>query len=141
MTEDTKTINWGKMAAFGLVTILALGGVAYGVTYLWNLRYGPTAASAADCRIAQQQIDQAQSAPTDPAQKDAWKTELRRVRSTQMEDLGLVTEIAFYVAWKVNVASGEGDLPTDEEFKERVDRAIGACEDSGVELKIPGLRK
>lgn len=141
MIENTKQNKWGKMAAFGLVTILALGGVAYGVTYLWNLRYGPTAASAEDCRIAQQQIDQAQNAPTDPAQKEAWKTELRKVRTTQMKDLGLVTEIAFYVAWKVNVASGEGNLPSDEEFERTVDRAIGACEDSGVELKIPGLRK
>ncbi|MEU8657483.1 hypothetical protein, partial [Actinoplanes philippinensis] len=59
--------------AFVVLAAVVLAGVAYGVNYLWDKRFGPTAASAADCRLAQELIDNAQNPPTHPPEGAKWE--------------------------------------------------------------------
>ncbi len=99
----------------------------------------PSDASAADCRLAQQLIDRAQNPPTDPVAAETWTQEIRQIRNTQLEDLGISTEVAKYVAWRRNKATGQGNLPTAEDFAEMKELAIGGCENSGVDLRIPDM--
>ncbi|WP_157239390.1 hypothetical protein [Catenuloplanes japonicus] len=139
MIQDDKRQNWGKIAAFAVVAVLVLVGVAYGVTYIWDKRFGPSDASAADCRLAQQLFDRAQTPPKDDAAAETWEQEIRQVRYTQLVDQGISTEIGHYVRWQRAKATGQGHLPTAEEFDDMLDLAIGGCENSGVDLNIPAL--
>ncbi|MFI5845919.1 hypothetical protein ACIA8K_40075 [Catenuloplanes sp. NPDC051500] len=119
--------------------MLVLGGVGYGVTYAWDRHFGPSDASAEDCRLAQQLFDRAQTPPTDPAEAEKWDQEIRQIRYTKLVDQGISTEIGKYVRWQAAKATGQGDLPTPEQFDTMLDLAIGGCENSGVDLKIPAL--
>jgi len=138
-TYPQKTTNWGKILTLGAVTIVLLAGVAFGVNYLWQKRFGPTTASAADCKLAQQLIDKAQTPPTDKVAAQKWDDEIRQIRYTQLVDQGVSTQVGRYVRWERAKATGDGALPTAEEFKNMKDEAIGHCDDSGVDLKIPAI--
>ena len=140
MRDDGNT-DWARMAVFGVVAVLILGGVAFGVTYVWDKRFGPSDASAADCRLAQQLFDRAQTPPTDPVAAETWDQEIRQIRYTQLQDLGISTEIGKYVRWQAAKATGQGELPTAAEFDEMLDLTIGGCENSGVDLRIPAITR
>ena len=134
-----KTTNLGKILTLGVLTIALLAGVAFGVNYLWQKRFGPTTASAADCRLAQQLFDQAQTPPSDKVAAQKWEQEIRQIRYTKFVDTGISTQVGIYVHWAAAKATGEGQRPTDKEFKKMKDEAIGHCDDSGVDLKIPAI--
>ena len=128
-----------RLVSFVILAAVVLGGVAYGVNFLWDKRFGPTTASAADCRLAQQLIDKAQLPPTDAAGLEKWEQEIRQVRYTRLDDEGLSTQVGRYVHWKGVQSTGGTDRPDPGELDEITDLAIGHCDDSGVDLKLPKI--
>jgi hypothetical protein len=131
--------NTAKLVTLGLLTIVLLGAVAYGVNFLWEKRFGPTTASAADCRLAQELIDRAQTPPTDPAEAEKWEQSIRQVRYTRFEDKGISTRVGLYVGWQRVRATGVGVRPTPADLAENTEIALGHCDDSGVDLRIPPI--
>jgi len=138
-TYPRKTTNWGKIVMLGVLTIAVLAAAAFGVNYLWQKQFGPTTASAADCRLAQQLFDKAQTPPTDKAAAQKWELDIRQIRYTQLVDQGVSTQVGYYVRWAVVKATGEGERPTAAQFKKMKQEAIGHCDDSGVNLNIPAI--
>ncbi|SDS83522.1 hypothetical protein [Actinoplanes derwentensis] len=128
-----------RLLSFAVLTVVVLAGVAYGVNYLWDKRFGPTTASAADCRLAQQLFDKAQTPPADPAEAEKWEVQIRQIRYTQFVDQGISTQVARYVSWKRVQATGATERPDAGELDEITELAIGHCDDSGVDLKIPRI--
>ncbi|GIE77273.1 hypothetical protein Aph02nite_32230 [Actinoplanes philippinensis] len=131
----TKHIN----VAFVVLAAVVLAGVAYGVDYLWDKRFGPTAASAADCRLAQELIDKAQNPPSDAAEGEKWEQQIRQIRYTRLENDGISTEVGKYVHWSMVRATGDPARPPAGTLEEMTELAIGHCEDSGVELRVPKI--
>jgi hypothetical protein len=132
-------VNWAKLLLVGALTVVVLGGVAFGVNFVWQKQFGPTTASAADCRLAQELIDKARTPPSDDAEAEKWEQSIREVRYTQLKDDGVSTQVGRYVGWNRVKATGKGELPTAAQFKEMKDEAIGHCDDSGVDLRIPAM--
>jgi hypothetical protein len=128
-----------KHITFGILTAIILAGVAFGVNYLWDKRFGPTAASAADCTLAQQLIDKAQTPPTAEPQAEEWEQQIRQVRYTQFENDGISTEVGRYVRWSRVRATGSAMRPDAGELDEITELAVGHCDDSGVELRVPKI--
>ncbi|BAL87839.1 hypothetical protein AMIS_26190 [Actinoplanes missouriensis 431] len=128
-----------RHVTFGILTAIILAGVAFGVNYLWDKRFGPTAASAADCRLAQELIDKAQTPPADVAEAEKWEQQIRQVRYTRLENDGISTEVGRYVRWQKARATGESVRPGTGELDEIYELAAGHCEDSGVDLRIPKI--
>lgn len=137
--DRTKKSKWGKLVALGALTLVVLAGVAFGVNWLWDKRFGPTSASAADCKLAQQLFDQAQSPPKDAAAAQKWEQEIRQVRYNQFENDGISTEVGRYVSWQVVKATGTGERPTAKQFDDMKANAVGHCDGSGVDLRIPPI--
>lgn len=121
------------------VAVAVVAAVAIGGNYLWNRRFGPTPASQADCQLAQELFDKAQSAPADPTKSDAWEQQIREIRYAQMKDEGLSTQVGKYAHWAAVKASGAGDKPTAKKVDDAVSQAQGHCRQSGVSLVIPPL--
>lgn len=132
-------VNWGKSLTLGVLIVVVLGGIAFGVNFLWQKQFGPTTASAADCRLAQELIDKARTAPSVDAEAEKWEQSIRQVRYTRFEDDGVSTQVGKYVSWSRAQKTGKGELPTTKQFEEMKDEAIGHCDDSGVDLKIPAV--
>jgi hypothetical protein len=128
-----------RHVTFGILTAIILAGVAFGVNYLWEKRFGPTTASAADCRLAQELIDKAQTPPADPAEAEKWEQQIRQVRYTRFENDGISTEVGRYVRWSRVKATGSAERPAAGVLDEITELAIGHCDDSGVDLRIPKL--
>jgi hypothetical protein len=137
--DRTKSFNWGKLIVLGALTLALLAGVAIGVNWLWDKRFGPTTASAADCTLAQKLVDQAQSPPKDAAAAQTWEKDIRQVRYSQFENDGISTEVGRYVTWQVVKATGTGERPTAEQFDDMKANAAGHCDGSGVDLRIPAI--
>ena len=123
----------GVAVALAVVTAVAVGG-----NYAWQRQFGPTLASKADCTQAQQLFDSARTAPADPAQAEAWETEIRKARY-KMDDDGLNTQVGKYAHWAAVKATGAGDKPSIKQFDTMVKEAKGHCRESGVDLVIPPL--
>ncbi len=138
-TYPQKTTNWARLLTLGAVTLAVLAGVVFGVNYVWQKQFGPTTASAADCRLAQQLFDQARTAPSDKAKAEQWEKEIRTIRYNQLKDQGLSTQVGRYVSWNLAKATGEGERPTTKQFAEMKDEAVGHCDGSGVDLTIPAI--
>jgi hypothetical protein len=138
-THSGKNSQRGRSLIFAVVTVMVLAGVAFGVNYVWQKRFGPTAASAADCRLAQQLIDQAKSAPSDPAKAEAWEADIRKVRYAKFQDDGLSTQVGRFVSYSRVKATGQGERPTAADLATMKKEALGHCKGSGVELTIPEI--
>ncbi|ROO62147.1 hypothetical protein EDC02_4118 [Micromonospora sp. Llam0] len=128
-----------RLIVLGAVTLVVLAAVAFGGNYLWQLRFGPTPASTADCELAQQLFDRAITAPTDPAEAEEWEQGLRRIRYAEFVNEGISTEVGRFIYWSRVKATGEGERPTPAEVTEMRRNAEGHCAGSGVELTIPEL--
>jgi hypothetical protein len=138
-TRTGTSIDWTKLLILGAVTVVVLGGVAYGVNYLWQKRFGPTQASVEDCRQAQRLFDQvAQRPPAKPGEVAQWVSEVRP-QWKQLTDDGLQTQGLAYSWMTARKSSGELP-PTQDEYQHMLDEAHGHCEDSGVKLTIEPLR-
>jgi hypothetical protein len=131
--------NWGRLLTLGALSVVVLGGVAFGVNFLWQKQFGPTTASTADCRLAQELIDKARTAPRDDAEAERWEQAIRQIRYTRLKDDGISTQVGKYVAWSRAKATGKGELPTTKQFEDMKDEAIGHCDDSDVNLTIPAI--
>ena len=123
------------------ITVVVLAVVAFGVTWAWRSFNGPTAASKADCTLAQQMIDQAQTVPSDPAAAKKFEADLRKQRYAQFQDDGVSTQVGRYISWQVVHVTGEDVAPKPAQFQEMKDEAHGHCDGSGVDLKIPDLAR
>jgi|GEM_PF-1759475 len=128
-----------RLIVLGAVTVVVLVAVAFGGNYLWQLRFGPTPASAADCRLAQQLFDRGSTAPTDPAEAEEWEQDLRRIRYAEFVNDGISTEVGRFIYWSRVKATGEGERPTADQVAEMRRNAEGHCAGSGIELTIPEL--
>jgi hypothetical protein len=138
-TYSDKNSRRMRSIIFAVLTVLVLAGVAFGVNYVWQQRFGPTPASAADCRLAQQLIDQAKSAPSEEAEAEAWEADIRKVRYAKLQDDGLSTQVGRYVSYARAKATGQGERPTADDFTTMKKEALGHCKGSGVELTIPEI--
>ena len=138
-TRTGKPIDWTRLLVLGAVTAVVLGGVAYGVDYLWQKRFGPSQASAADCRQAQRLFDQvAQRPPAKPGKADEWVSEVRP-QWLQLTNHGLATPGLRYSAMVARKTSGDEPQPTQADYQDVLDEANGHCEASGVKITIPPL--
>ena len=133
------TVVNSKLVTFGILTVIVLGGVAFGVNYLWDKRFGPTTAAAADCRLAQQLIDRAQTPPADVAEAEKWEQQIRQVRYTRFENDGISTQVGRYVYWSRVRSTGDSTRPPAGELDEITELATGHCEDSGIDLRLPAI--
>lgn len=138
-TRTGKQIDGPRLLIFGAVTAVVLGGVAYGVDYLWHKQFGPTSASAEDCRQAQRLFDQvAKRPPAKPGKSNEWLAEVRP-QWLQLANDGLQSQGLIYSSMVARKTSGDEPQVTPAEYQGMVDEAHGHCEDSGVELNIAPL--
>ncbi|WFE30142.1 hypothetical protein O7623_13555 [Solwaraspora sp. WMMD791] len=128
-----------RLILLGVVTVAVLAAVAFGVNYLWQQQFGPTQASAADCRLAQQLLDQTKNPPSEPAEAEQWEQDLRKIRYAQFVDQGISTEVGRFIHWSRVKATGAGERPTTEQISQARSNAEGHCASSGVELTFPDL--
>ncbi|WP_153040561.1 hypothetical protein [Actinoplanes sp. TFC3] len=134
--NSRKNRNWSQLLILGVVAVLVLGGVAYGVNYVWNKRFGPTAASAADCELAQKMFDKAAAFPSDKAAAEKWEKEIRQYAPSRFENDGVATQVLRYTIWARNKATGSPDRPAAGVLEDIEKEALGHCKDSGVKLTI-----
>jgi hypothetical protein len=122
------------LAGFAAVAIVAavLGGA-----YLWHRHFAPSQASAADCALAQNIIDQAQHLPSDPAAVAKWENDMHNLRMAKMKDGYLGGNISSYEIWAGDKATGKGQLPTAQEFNSDTAAANSHC---ATKLTFPALR-
>jgi hypothetical protein len=109
------------------ITIAILAAIFFGGTALWKSRFGPSHASAADCRTAQQVIDKAQTIPADKKARDA-SYKAYRAQWNQIEDGYLQRRVSNYVAGAYELAEGRPLEQTATEFKENLDAANSHCD-------------
>ncbi|WP_326552042.1 hypothetical protein [Micromonospora sp. NBC_01813] len=128
-----------RLIVLGAVTVALLAAIALGGNYLWQLRFGQTRASAADCQLAQQLFDQGENAPSEPAEAEQWEQDIRKIRYADFVDQGISTEVGRFIYWSRVKATGEGERPTPAEITLMRENAEGHCAHSGVELTIPEL--
>lgn len=128
-----------RLIVLGAVTVVLLAAIAFGGNYLWQLRFGQTCASAADCQLAQQLFDQGKNAPSEPAEAEQWEQDIRKIRYADFVDQGISTEVGRFIYWSRVKATGEGERPTPAEITLMRSNAEGHCAHSGVELTIPEL--
>lgn len=122
-----------------ITVVFLLAGAAL-ATWAWRKYNGPTAASKADCQLAQQLFDRARNAPSDPAAAEKFETDLRQIRYTQLKDDGISTQVGRYITWQVVHSTGKGIPPTEAQFTDMKDQALGHCDDSGVKLNIADIK-
>jgi hypothetical protein len=118
------TIGFGIAGAVFAIVIVLIGA------YAWQKHNAPSQASAADCRLAQSIVDQAQKLPNDKAADEKWLRDMHNLRMAQMKDGYLGAQIFAYETWAAVKASGgaaEGDLPTPKEFTHMVNEANSHC--------------
>ncbi|GIM76061.1 hypothetical protein Aco04nite_48430 [Winogradskya consettensis] len=119
---------------------LVLGTVAYGINYVANKRLRPTAASAADCRLAQKMFDKAAAFPVgDAAAAEVWETQIRQYAPGRFENDGVATQVLRYTMWARTEAAGGTDRPEAGVLDDIDKEAHGHCDDSGVEITIKKL--
>lgn len=123
----------------GVVALTVVAAVALGGNYLWQRGFGPATATKADCVLAQELIDEAGAAPSDPARAKDWEQDLREVRDATFDDEQLSLQVGKYLYWARVRATGVGSRPTAEQFSDVVGEAKEHCRDSGVSLVIPAL--
>ncbi len=138
-TRTGSSIGMTRLLILGAVTAVVLGGVAYGVDYLWKKRYGPTQASAEDCRQAQQLFDQvAKRPPAKPGKVSEWVAEVRP-QWLQLTNDGLQSQGLVYSSMVARKTSGDEPPVTQAAYQDMLDEAHGHCQDSGVKLNIAPL--
>jgi uncharacterized membrane protein len=123
----------------GLVVVAVLMAVGVGGAYWWYQRTRPSQASAADCALAQNIIDQAQKLPRDKAAVEKWQKDTRQLRITRLKDGFLGVEIAGYEGWAANRATGEGPTPTTEQLAEMTRNANSHCTAAKRTLVFPPI--
>jgi hypothetical protein len=121
-THLTRTI------VLGIVTIGVLAAVAVGGNHLWQKRFGPTQASAADCALAQSIVDQAQQLPKDEAAVAKWQKDMHDLRFGTKMDGFLGIQVSVYEQWAGRKATGEGLPPTAAEFRAMETEANRHCD-------------
>jgi hypothetical protein len=138
-TRTGKSIDITKLLILGAVTAVVLGGVAYGVNYLWQKQFGPTQASAEDCRQAQRLFEQvAQRPPAKPGKVSEWVSEVRP-QWLQLKNDGLQSQGLIYSSMVARKTSGDEPQVTQAAYQDMLGEAHGHCEDSGVKLNIAPL--
>ncbi|MEU8664065.1 hypothetical protein, partial [Actinoplanes philippinensis] len=80
-----------------------------------------------------------QNPPTDAAEGAKWEQQIRQIRYTRLENDGISTEVGKYVHWSMVRATGDPARPPAGTLEEMTELAIGHCEDSGVELRVPKI--
>ncbi|MFD9701021.1 hypothetical protein [Lentzea sp. NPDC059081] len=126
-----------RLAAFALAAVVVVGGVGFGVNYVWQISRGPTQASEVDCDLAQELIDRANGMPSDAAAAKALEADIRQARYSRFENDGISTEVGRYVTWKLVKATGDGTVPTREQYDEMVGNAQAHCRGER-DLALPG---
>jgi hypothetical protein len=135
MTVVNTGRNRARMVASIVIGVIFVGILALIGTYLVQQRYAPSRASAADCRLAQTIIDQAQKLPHDKATNERWQQDVHDLRMAQMKDGYLGLQIARYEGWAAGRAGGAPG-PTKAEFKDMVTEANSHC---ATPLTIPPI--
>jgi hypothetical protein len=140
VTTDQAGIRNGKALLFGVVAVVILMAAAgVGGAYWWQQRNEPSQASAADCVLAQQIIDEAQNLPRDKAAVAKWQAATGKLRRTRMQDGYLGLQIAIYEGWAAYHATGQGAAPTKQELAKMASTANSHCHEAKRTLVVPPI--
>ncbi|MDT0405868.1 MULTISPECIES: hypothetical protein [Streptomyces] len=124
----------------GAATAVIAGTLVAGGGYWWLDRDELSQASAADCRMAQRIITEAEEISTGPA-PDArtWWKKTGDERRAQMKDGYLGAKVSRYEGWALATAQKSPEAPSAKDVKDLEEEARGHCSDSGVTLSMPPL--
>ncbi|WP_181805569.1 hypothetical protein [Streptomyces shenzhenensis] len=128
-----------RSLVFGAVGVVLAAVVAAVAAYGWHEHNKPSQASAADCRLAQRIVDEAQRLPKDAKAADAWGRRTATMRRAQMKDGYLGAQISNYEGWAVLHAKGEGEPPAGKELARIAKEANSHCTDAGITLTLPAF--
>ncbi|PJE96592.1 hypothetical protein CUT44_16195 [Streptomyces carminius] len=131
-TEGRNRTRTAVIAAVATVTV----ALAAGAGYWWYESSKPSQASAADCRMAKDIVEQAKEAAGKPAgEAEEWGRKTAAERRVKMADGYLGFRVAQYEAWAVEHAK---DAPsgTAREIRSLRDKAQEHCSDAGVDLPM-----
>ncbi|EGG46368.1 hypothetical protein [Streptomyces griseoaurantiacus] len=126
----------GSLAA--VLTVAVVGGAAYA----YHEYKKPSQASAADCRLAQDIVTEAQRISTGPVpEAEKWWKKTGDKRRREMKDGYLGVDIATYEGWAVESAKQHAgksaEVPSKRDVTALQEQARGHCSDSGVTVSMP----
>ncbi|MFG2516762.1 hypothetical protein [Streptomyces sp. NPDC048584] len=124
----------------GAATAVIAGALVAGAGYWWLDRDELSQASAADCRMAQRIITEAEEISTGPA-PDArtWWKKTGDERRAQMKDGYLGAKVSRYEGWALATAQKSPEAPSAKDVRDLEEETRGHCSDSGVTLSMPPL--
>jgi cytochrome c oxidase assembly factor CtaG len=131
-----KTAQRGLIVSIGIAAVVLMAA-AVGAGYWWHRHNLPSQASAADCRLAQSILDEAKHLPRDKAAVEAWQQKTHNLRMSQMNDQSLGFTVAGFEQYAATAATGDGELPTAEEFNALLKKANSHCGDAKITLDPP----
>ncbi|MDT0396317.1 MULTISPECIES: hypothetical protein [Streptomyces] len=124
----------------GAATAVIAGALVAGAGYWWLDRDELSQASAADCRMAQRIITEAEEISTGPApEAQTWWKKTGDERRAQMKDGYLGAKVSRYEGWALATARKSPEAPSAQDVKNLEEEARGHCSDSGVTLSMPPL--
>ncbi|GAA3594420.1 hypothetical protein GCM10022223_06830 [Kineosporia mesophila] len=145
MNTETRGIR-PRDIVLGVLTLALLAGIYFGGTAVWQKYRGPSQATAADCRTAQQLVDTMQHLPKGKAALKASYTQERKTWNT-ISDGYLQAPISGYMSAAYAVAGNDTEQlaiyndPADpwgqDDWDDLIDTANSHCHDR--ELTIPQI--
>jgi hypothetical protein len=131
-----------KGLVIGTVAGVLVLAVAGGAGYAYHEHNKPSQASAADCRMAQDLVDQSRKISTGPVPvAEKWAKESGDKRRTEMKDGYLGYNVGTYQGWAVETAKQNAgrsaEVPTKQDVKALQSKVRGHCSDSGVTVTLP----
>ncbi|MFJ9658264.1 hypothetical protein ACIRPR_09905 [Streptomyces griseoflavus] len=124
----------------GAATAVVTGALIAGAGYWWLDRDELSQASAADCRLAQRIITEAEAISTGPApDAETWWRKTGDERRARMKDGYLGAKVSQYEGWALATAQKSPEAPSAKDVRNLQEDARGHCSDSGVTLSMPPL--
>jgi hypothetical protein len=108
------------------ITVAVLAAVYFGGSRLWQSKFGPSQATAADCRTAQAMIDRAQHIPADKAAQRAGY-QAYRAELSKIGDGYLRVNVSNYVGGAYELAAGRAIEQTPAAFTKMLKAANSHC--------------
>jgi hypothetical protein len=143
LTDTTTTpARKRKGLVIGTVAAVVVLAAAGGAAYAYHEHNKPSQASATDCRMAQDLVDQSQKIATGPVPAaEKWAEDTGDKRRTRMKDGYLGYNIGTYQGWAVETAkqnAGQSaEVPTKQDVKDLQSEVRGHCSESGVTVTLP----
>ncbi|MEU4655955.1 hypothetical protein AB0G32_18740 [Streptomyces sp. NPDC023723] len=136
----TKNNRKRNRLVIGAATAVIAAALVAGAGYWWQDRDELSQASAADCKLAQRIITEAEKISTGSA-SDAqkWWEKTGDERRANMKDGYLGAKISNFEGWALETAKKSSEAPSAKALKDLQKQAQGHCEAAGVTLTMPSL--